>query len=75
MRPDESCPRCGRTPCRVESFGRPDKHIPSCVCYPHPPLCIGCCTPLDGDKCPQLECRFYDLRQPEPITDPLWERP
>ena len=67
------CPRCGRSPVEVSTFGdRVPRFIPACACYPHPPLCVSCRAPLLDGLCANMDCPVYAAVQPEPITDPMW---
>ena len=68
------CPRCGRSPVEVSTFGeRESTGRPACACYPPPPLCIsGRSVLTDDGRCDDMACAVYDAIQPDPITDPLW---
>jgi hypothetical protein len=67
------CPRCGKAPIEVVEIGQAEPtHLPACPCYPHPPRCVTCATPVDGAGCTSLACPLYAVPQPQPDTDPLW---
>ena len=69
-----ACPRCRRPPIAVTELGRADPElVPACSCYPHPPLCVCCHQPLEDDRCATLGCPVYDVLQPLPDVDPLWD--
>ena len=71
---DQPCPRCGKSPVEITTMAeREPRYIPPCACYPHPPQCVTCGTTLDDQRCPCMSCPVYDVLQPAPDTDPLWE--